>query len=189
MAKIVAGGMPGGAVAGRRDVMDVLAFKDEPGWNATRKVRHQGTYNASPVVSAGAIACLQKAADPAVQQYCDEQTARLRSGFNAAIVARGIPGYSWGESSVFHVKLGEAVPNQTGGDLHSPEGVSAEDLKNSGHGRLNDLLHLGLMLEGVEFFHSGGMIGTAHTSEDIDETVAAFGRVLDRMMDEGSFEG
>jgi hypothetical protein len=32
------------------------------------------------------------------------------------------------------------------------------------------------------------MIGTAHTSEDIDETVAAFGRVLDRMMDEGAFQ-
>jgi glutamate-1-semialdehyde 2,1-aminomutase len=187
MAKIVAGGMPGGAVAGRREVMDVLAFKDEPGWNATRKVRHQGTYNASPVVSAGAIVCLQKASDPAVQQYCDEQTARLRSGLNAAIVARGIPGYVWGESSVFHVKLGEAVPNQTGGDLHAPEGVSAEELKNSGHGRLNDLLHLGLMLEGVELFHSGGMIGTAHTPSDIDETVAAFGRVLDRMSDEGAF--
>jgi glutamate-1-semialdehyde 2,1-aminomutase len=52
MAKVVAGGMPGGAVGGTRDVMDVLIFKDEPGWNSTRKVRHQGTYNASPVVSA-----------------------------------------------------------------------------------------------------------------------------------------
>ena len=52
MAKIVAGGMPGGAVAGRREIMEMLAFKDEPGWNATKKVRHQGTYNASPLVSA-----------------------------------------------------------------------------------------------------------------------------------------
>jgi glutamate-1-semialdehyde 2,1-aminomutase len=31
MAKIVAGGMPGGAVAGRREIMEMLAFKDEPG--------------------------------------------------------------------------------------------------------------------------------------------------------------
>jgi glutamate-1-semialdehyde 2,1-aminomutase len=187
MAKIVAGGMPGGAVAGRRDVMEILAFKDEPGWNANRKVRHQGTFNASPVVSAGAIACLQKAADPAVQRSCDEQTARLRSGFNTAIVDRGLPGYVWGESSVFHLRLGESVPNQTGGDMRTPEGVSAEDLKESGHGRLNELLHLGMMLEGIEFFHSGGLIGTVHTPEIIDETVAAFGRVLDRMKDEGAF--
>ncbi len=72
--------------------------------------------------------------------------------------------------------------------MRAPEGVSAEDLKNSGHGRLNDLLHLGLMLEGVELFHSGGMIATVHTPELIDETVAAFERVLDRMMNEGAFQ-
>jgi glutamate-1-semialdehyde 2,1-aminomutase len=189
MAKIVAGGMPGGAVGGKRGIMEMLAFKDEPGWNATRKVRHQGTYNASPVVSAGAIACLQKADDPAVQAYCDEMAARLRAGFNAAMVERGVPGYAWGESSVFHLKLGDAVPNQSGGDMRAPEGVSAEDLKSSGHGRLNDLLHLGLMLEGVELFHSGGMIATVHTPELIDETVAAFERVLDRMKNEGAFQG
>ncbi len=188
MAKIIAGGMPGGAVAGRRDVMDMLVFKDEPGWNSTRKVRHQGTYNASPVVSAAGTACLQKAANPAVQAYCDEMAVRLRSGMNAQIVARDVPGYVWGESSVFHLKLGASVPNQSGADMHTPEGVSAEDLKNSGHGRLNDLAHLGLMLEGVELFHSGGMIGTAHTAADIDETVAAFGRVLDRMAEEGAID-
>jgi hypothetical protein len=32
------------------------------------------------------------------------------------------------------------------------------------------------------------MIGTAHTPEMIDETVSSFGRVLDRMADEGAFE-
>lgn len=188
MAKIVAGGMPGGAVGGRREIMEMLAFKDQPGWNTTRKVRHQGTYNSSPVVSAGAIACLEKADNSSVQAYCDEQAARLRAGFNQALVERGIAGYAWGESSVFHVKIGDAVPNQTGGDMRAPAGVSPEDLKNSGHGRLNDLLHLGLVLEGIELFHSGGMIATVHTPEIIDETVASFGRVLDRMTREGAFD-
>jgi glutamate-1-semialdehyde 2,1-aminomutase len=187
MAKIVAGGMPGGAVGGKRDVMDVLIFKDEPGWNSQRKVRHQGTYNASPVVSAAGATCLRKAADPAVQQYCDGLAAQLRVGMNGALVERNLPGYVWGESSVFHLRLGEAVPNQTGGDIRVPEGVSATDLKNSGHGTLNDLAHLGMMIEGVELFHSGGMTSTVHTPELIDETVGAFGRVLDRMVDEGAW--
>ena len=39
MAKIVAGGLPGGAVGGRLEVMQLLAFKDDPDWNANRKVR------------------------------------------------------------------------------------------------------------------------------------------------------
>jgi glutamate-1-semialdehyde 2,1-aminomutase len=188
MAKIVAGGMPGGAVAGKREIMQMLAFKDEPGWNATKKVRHQGTYNASPVVSAAGITCLQKAADPDVQATCDDLAARLRSGFNAAIVERGVPGFAWGESSVFHVKLGESVSNQTGADMRVPEGVSAETLKESAQGPQNALLRLGMMLEGVELFSSGGMTSVAHTTDDIDQTVAAFGRVLDRMADEGAFD-
>ena len=189
LAKIVAGGMPGGAMAGKREIMEMLAFKDEPGWNATKKVRHQGTYNASPVVAAAGTACLQKAADPNVQRYCDEIAARLRAGFNAALVERGVPGYAWGESSVFHVNLGEAAPNQGGADLRSPAGVSAEALKSSSQGAVNSVLRLGMMLEGVELFTPGGMTSTTHTVEDIDETVAAFGRVLERMAGEGGFAG
>jgi glutamate-1-semialdehyde 2,1-aminomutase len=188
MAKIVAGGMPGGAVGGRRDIMDVLAFKDDATWNATKKVRHQGTYNASPVVCAGAIACLQKAADPSVQRYCDGLAERLRTGLNAAMVERDVPGFAWGESSVFHVALGERVPNQSGGDMRAPAGVSAESLKSSVRTPLYNTLHLGLLLEGVEFFGGGGLLGRAHTAQDIDDTIAAFGRVLDRMRDEGVFE-
>jgi glutamate-1-semialdehyde 2,1-aminomutase len=187
MAKIVAGGMPGGALAGRHDVMEVLAFRDDPVWNSTRKVRHQGTYNASPVIAAAGTACLRKAADPAVQAYCDEQATKLRAGFNAALTERGIPGFAWGESSIFHVKLGQAAPNQTGGDLRAPAGIGAEALKTSPQGKLNQMLHLGLLLEGIELFNSGGMIGTAHTDADVADTLAAFRRVLDRMGDEGAF--
>jgi hypothetical protein len=44
-----------------------------------------------------------------------------------------------------------------------------------------------MMLEGVELFTPGGMTSTAHTVEDIDETIAAFGRVLERMGEEGAF--
>lgn len=189
LAKIVAGGMPGGALAGKREIMEMLTFKDEPGWNATKKVRHQGTYNASPVVAAAGTACLQKAADSDVQRYCDEIAARLRAGFNAALVERGVPGYAWGESSVFHLNLGQAAPNQRGDDLRAPAGVSAEALKSSSQGAVNSQLRLGMMLEGVELFTPGGMTSTAHTVEDIDETVAAFGRVLDRMSEHGAFEG
>ena len=187
LAKIVAGGMPGGALAGKRGIMEMLAFKDEPGWNATRKVRHQGTYNASPVVAAAGTACLEKAADPDVQRYCDAMAARLRAGFNAALVERGVPGYAWGESSVFHLSLGEAASNQRGGDLRSPAKVAAETLKSSSQSSLSGLLRLGMMLEGVELFTSGGMTATAHSVQDIDETTEAFGRVLDRMGEEGAF--
>ncbi|MBA3414718.1 MAG: aminotransferase class III-fold pyridoxal phosphate-dependent enzyme [Chloroflexia bacterium] len=187
MAKIVAGGMPGGAVAGRAEVMEVLEFKDDPDWNATRKVRHQGTYNANPLAAAAGAACLAKIADGAPQKRAEQLAERLRSGFNTVLDRRGLPGFAWGESSVFHVALGLTCGNRTAGDLQSPEGVSAADLKSSPGTRQGGLLYPGLLLEGVELFNGGGMVGIAHTEADIDATVAAFDRVLGRIEAEGGF--
>jgi glutamate-1-semialdehyde 2,1-aminomutase len=187
MAKIVAGGLPGGAVAGKSAVMEVLEFKDEPGWNTTRKVRHQGTFNASPVVSAAAVACLTKCADPAIQRHCDQLAARLRIGFNAALHQRGLPGFVWGDSSVFHIALGLNCRNQGDGDLRMPKGVSSAQLKTSGQSPLVGQLHLGMLLDGVDLFGGGGMMCAAHTERDIDHAIGAFDRVLERMVEEGAF--
>src|ERR671917_1811853 len=60
MAKIVAGGMPGGGVGGKTALMQMIAFKDEPGWNSERRVPQAGTYNANPLAAAAGLACLTK---------------------------------------------------------------------------------------------------------------------------------
>jgi glutamate-1-semialdehyde aminotransferase len=41
--------------------------------------------------------------------------------------------------------------------------------------------------EGVDLFHGGGFTSSAHTREDIQQTVAAFERTLARMKAEGLF--
>ena len=57
LAKIVAGGLPGGAVAGRADIMDQL---DAAAAKAAgrEKIAHQGTFNANPLCAAAAVATL-----------------------------------------------------------------------------------------------------------------------------------
>ena len=124
MAKILAGGFPGGAVAGRADIMEGLIFKDEPGWNANKKVIHPGTYNGNPVAATAGYTCLGICANPEIQIYCDDLTTKLRAGINTVLENRGIAGCAWGESSVWHVILGYDVPNRTAGDLRAPEGHS-----------------------------------------------------------------
>ncbi|MDQ2682573.1 MAG: aminotransferase class III-fold pyridoxal phosphate-dependent enzyme, partial [Chloroflexota bacterium] len=114
MAKIVAGGLPGGAVAGRQEIMEFLEFRDDAGWGK-RKIIHPGTFNANPVTAAAATACLTKCANPAVQQHCDEMTARLRIGMNTVLENRSLPGCVWGESSAFHVILDQTPSNRTAG--------------------------------------------------------------------------
>jgi len=185
MAKIVAGGMPGGAVAGKREVMEMIAFREnDPAWNSTHRVPQAGTYNANPLAAAAGVACLTKAADPAVQQYCDDLAGQLRVAFNAIMQDKDVPGFAWGESSVFHVAMGQRASNATSGDLHSPEGVEIEFLKNSGH---FVALEQAMLLEGVHLFHGGGLTCQAHTQEDVDKTIEAFSRSMDRLLAENAF--
>lgn len=185
MAKIVAGGMPGGAVAGKTDLMQMIAFKDEPGWNANRRVPQAGTYNANPLAAAAGLACLRKCEDPSVQHHCDTLAEQVRSGLNEVFSRLDVPVFAWGESSVFHIALGQHARNRGAGDLHTPEGVSAEFLKGSGGDALAQTFEIGMLLEGVHLFHSGGFFSTAHTSDDVDKTVSASERVIGRMQEQG----
>lgn len=184
LAKIVAGGLPGGAVTGRSEIMELLAFRDDPVWNATRKVRHPGTFNANPLSAAAGIACLTICADGEVQRRCDDLAARLRAGMNATLTRLDAPGVVYGESSVFHVMLGQRPTNPTDGDLRLPEGIPAATLKQAA-GALAGPLQIGMLLEGVDFFNSGGMLCADHTDADISHTLAAFERVVRRLGKEG----
>lgn len=187
MAKIVAGGLPGGAVAGKADIMNMLEFRDEPDWNATKRVAHPGTYNANPLAASAGAACLKIVSDPAVQQHCDRLAERLRVGFNTALVDRDVPGFAYGESSVFHIVLGQSASNLTAGDLHTPEGVSNEALKAGSGQRIEGVLTAGMLLGGVHLFHAGGLLSMKHTDADVDQTLEAFDKTIVRMKDEGFF--
>jgi glutamate-1-semialdehyde 2,1-aminomutase len=182
LAKIVAGGLPGGAIAGRADIMAVFEFRDEPGW---KKIVHPGTYNANPLSAVAGATCLRLVSDPKVQEHADAMAARLRAGFNAALVDRGIPGVCYGEASVFHVILGRECSNMTAGDVRRPEGIEPEVLKAGLTGKLKNVFAAGMLLEGSDLTFGGGWLSVQHTPEDIDRTIAGFDRTIVRIRDEG----
>src|SRR5207237_4325701 len=57
LAKVLAGGLPGGCVAGRADILASLEVR--PG---KPKMKHPGTFNANPVSAAAGVAALQAVA-------------------------------------------------------------------------------------------------------------------------------
>src|SRR5581483_12434191 len=63
LAKIVAGGLPGAAVCGKRELVGRMAFGPDARWNRTERVAQNGTYNANPLASAAGIAMLSRIAD------------------------------------------------------------------------------------------------------------------------------
>ncbi|HRA48113.1 MAG TPA: aspartate aminotransferase family protein, partial [Thermomicrobiales bacterium] len=187
MAKIVAGGLPGGAVAGRGDIMANLAFTSDPNV-ARKKIGHPGTFNANPMSAAAAGVALRKCADKAaVQDYCDAMASALRTGMNSVLERRGQGGCVWGDSSAFHVILDHTPTNRTAADLQIPQGIPAEVLKASAKAGLAGPLSVAMELEGVDLFGGGGLLSVRHTPEDIEFTITAFDRALDRLTSDGYF--
>src|SRR5215470_3672383 len=71
LGKILAGGMPGGAVCGRADLMEHLAGPAA----GSRRVAHPGTHNAHPLSAAAGVATLALAASGEPQARADRLAA------------------------------------------------------------------------------------------------------------------
>ena len=61
-AKVVAGGMPGGAVVGREDIMALFDLTGDAYHDRFARVVHQGTFNGAPLSAAAGVAVLKQVA-------------------------------------------------------------------------------------------------------------------------------
>ena len=173
LAKVLAGGLPGGAVVGRDDVMEVLEFR---GVGAT-KVGHPGTHNAHPLSAAAGAATLAACADGVPQREMAQRAQGLRARLNDVLDRRGARGTVYGESSTFHLVFG---PDARPGTL---EGVDPVSLKLGVQGQLSTELHCGMLERGVHLFHASGFLSPAHDDEDLERTVAAFDETLGELLE------
>jgi len=87
LAKILAGGFPGGAVAGRKDILEPLEFSLDEDRNQKKKIKHQGTFNANPVSAAAGIACLDIASTGKPQKEASDRAVEIRKALNEIIKA------------------------------------------------------------------------------------------------------
>lgn len=181
LGKIVAGGMPGGAVGGRAEIMERLEFRDDPAW---RKVSHPGTHNAHPVSAAAGLACLRLIADGAAQRQAATTAARLRVGCNEILRRLDMPGLAYGENSGFHLLLGPGMPQDPVGDVRDP-GLDPTTLKRGIPAAIATPLHCGMLLRGVHLFRGRGLLSTAHDERDVAQTLEAFETTLRRLQREG----
>src|SRR5262249_22992476 len=96
MAKILAGGLPGGCVAGRADLLEPLAFR--PG---KTKMRHPGTFNANPLSAAAGITTLNIVADGEPNRKANDSARLLRKKVNDLFAKRGLDWVCYGDFSSF----------------------------------------------------------------------------------------
>src|SRR5204863_4529024 len=94
LAKVLAGGLPGGCVAGRADVLAALEVR--PG---KPKMRHPGTFNANPLSAAAGIATLQLVATGEPCRRANATGQLLRRRLNELFAHRGADWVVFGEFS------------------------------------------------------------------------------------------
>ena len=175
MAKIVAGGLPGGAVGGKAEVMDLLGSSDP-----SMRLAHPGTFNANPVSATAGIAMLETIANEPVNERADAAATRLKIGLRDALTKMEVTGHVHGIASIVHVALGVecTCPGEICTQPHSAlaEATSAPR---------SEMLKLAMLNEGVDMMGGiGFMTSAAHRDEDIDRTVEAFEKSIAAMREE-----
>lgn len=152
--KIMAGGLPGGAVGGRHEVMDLLRLS-QPGEAAPDgppHFAHPGTFNANPLTAAAGIVTLQLVADGEAQRTAEVYARRLEAQIGEAFAAAGLSGRVWRLASILHCALDESALQA----------------------RLSDALRA----QGVDLLRTSAFCSAVHGDAELEWTRAAFDHAL-----------
>ncbi len=163
--KAVAGGFPLSVIAGRRDIMDLVA---------SGKVGHAGTFNGNPIVTRAAATCLDLLSEGSGKAYphMEGLARRLADGIRKAAAAAGIPVLVNQVGSVFYMHM-------TG----KPALRDYRDLAGCDNERY--FAFIGKLVEKGVFPTWRGLwyLSTSHTEADIDATLVAVRQALAEVAD------
>jgi len=182
LGKILGGGYPGGAVTGRREIMEMLDFKDEEGWEHKR-VRHPGTFNANPLSAAAGNACLNLILKGEAHPHVNYAGEKFRSALNDAFEDAGVNGLAWGTTdSIVYVGFGfseedlEVSNIQDYVDFQKKRAMNREAITHLDRAMIN---------KGVHPMGPRFILSIAHTDEDLQKTAECFEESLKELKGEG----
>jgi glutamate-1-semialdehyde 2,1-aminomutase len=175
-AKIVTGGFPGGAVAGRKEIMEYLEFKTDPEWNRKKKILHAGTFNANPVSAAAGIETLRIISQGEVIPRANENAQNIRDTLNSVIDHHGVKWCAHGEHSIVHILMNHRCPNQAACDrrhciydynlLYQKDPVLLTDFRTA------------MLNHGIDSVGDHWWISSLHSDEVVERTREAFDRTI-----------
>jgi glutamate-1-semialdehyde 2,1-aminomutase len=183
LAKILAGGLPGGAVCGRRDILDELDF-EVAACKQREKIIHPGTYNANPLSAAAGIATLELVGSTDACKRANATAAALRTRLNEVLAETGAPWAVYGTFSGVNLFLN---PQRRPIDPLQFD-ASALDFREilSNPPELARLVRLALLSHGVDLnSRLTGLTSAAHNADDIAVTAAALEASIAMLRDDG----
>jgi glutamate-1-semialdehyde 2,1-aminomutase len=179
LAKILAGGLPGGAVAGRADLMAHLEFRA-----GRSKIRHPGTYNGNPLSAAAGISALKRVATGAPTRAANEAASLLKRELNRMFADAGARWVCYGDFSLLHLLPDYSGPAPSGDDFIPYDGSVAklDGPKNTGKVHA---FRQAMLLNGVDLPGLGLFMTECHTEPLIRKTVAAVRASIDMLRQDG----
>ena len=161
LGKVIGGGMPAAAYCGRADVMASIA-PDGPVYQA-------GTLSGNPVAMAAGLKTLELIDNDEFWVSLTAKTRKLVDGLAAAASDAGIPVSVEAEGGMFGMVFTDAGP------VRSYAQVAAADVE-----RFTKFFR-GMLAESIYLAPSAfeaGFVSAAHSDDDLEETIAAAGRVF-----------
>ncbi|MGH7044020.1 MAG: aspartate aminotransferase family protein [Acetobacteraceae bacterium] len=158
LGKIIGGGFPLAAIAGRADIM---ALFDRDTVGADRFLMQIGTLSGNPVAAAAGLATLSILRRPGAYEHVFATGRALMAGMHAILQDAGIPGQILGEPPLFDVVFSDTRP-------HDYRGVLRGDAERAR--RVNRRLREGGVLKGESKYY----VSLAHDEADVAHTLAAF---------------
>ena len=157
LGKIIGGGYPLAAVAGRSEIMSYFSRPDARGV----PVAQVGTLNGNPIAAAAGLATLEILRRPGSYERLEEVGQRLRDQLQATLREHEVPGQVLGEGPVFHLVFTDQ-PVQNYRDMLT------------GDSEKNRVFHEALMANGVLKPAAKGYASLVHSDEDLAETAKVF---------------
>mgnify|MGYP003324082295 FL=1 len=174
MAKIVAGGLPGGAVGGKADIIDMIAHRNEPDWDNNHRVYHPGTFNGNPLSAAAGATALEMIASQPINQQADAMAGLLKKGINEVLGKLEIPGHAHGIASMIHVILADCDCNR---ELCTMSHVKIAETNAS---PAVTAMKRGLQNRGIDIMsRETFLVSGTHTDQDIEQTLNAFQETME----------
>ena len=167
LAKILAGGLPGGCVTGRSDLF--ASMEKRPG---KPKMNHPGTFNANPLSAAAGITTLKRVATGEPCAKANRTATLLRKKLNELFADRDWPWVAYGDFSLVHLLPDYRGPRPTGDDF-LPQPGTVDHLDSPKDPKFRSAFRQAMLLNGVDLPGTGMFLTAEHSEADVDKTVAA----------------
>ncbi len=176
LGKIVGGGFPVGAVAGKKEILEKTS--PEIKGNKWEKIMiGGGTFSSHPFTVAAGMAMLSYLKDHAEEIYptLEAKGEKIRKGFQEAFREEGRDAIVTGIGSLFQTHF----PHQKGITLSSPQAI--HQFTNIEKREVE--FRIRMLTKGVHVMHGGGGLSITHSDDDIDRIIEAVREVAKEMKD------